>query len=93
MLPVTRFTGADFYSFLVKNIYIHSMNQSELRANDMQGEKVAKISYQQSNHKNDPQAIWMLPTQLLMEPPKKTGIAVSKISFVSKSGDCHLNRK
>lgn len=57
MLPVTRFIGADFYSLLVKSIYIHSMNQSELRANDMQGEKVAKISYQLSNHKNDPQAI------------------------------------
>lgn len=30
------------------------MNQSELKANDMSGEKVDKISHQQSNHENDP---------------------------------------
>lgn len=37
-------------------IYILSLNQSELKGNDMQGEKVAQISQQQSNHESDPQA-------------------------------------
>lgn len=60
----------------------------------MQGEKVAQISHQQSNHEGDPQATRKLPTQLLMESAEKwASVPVKSLSYLeSKSSDCHLNR-
>lgn len=40
----------------------------------MQGENVAQISHQQSNHETDPQATEKLPTRLLMESAEKQAL-------------------
>lgn len=48
----------------------------------MQGENVAQISHQQSNHESDPQATQKLPTQLLTESAEKQASLPVK-SFLS----------
>lgn len=44
------YRGLFLFIAIYKKIYMHSPNQSELKGNDIQGEKVAQISHQQSNH-------------------------------------------
>jgi len=58
----------------------------------MQGEKVAQISHQLSNHESDPQATQKLPTKLL-SAEKQALLPAKFLSYLEfKCSDCHLNR-